>query len=395
MKILITSEWYTPTINGVVTSVINLEKELQKLGHEVRILTLSDHKSSQKDNVTYIRSIGAGKIYPGARVSLTVDNKYIEELIEWQPDVIHSQCEFSTFRMARYIAKQLGIPIVHTYHTVYEDYTHYFSPNKKWGKAIVALFSKKILKRTACVVAPTAKVRSLLMDYGVTKSIEVVPTGIELDRFTTAVSENEKQKLRNKLDISPSQKVLIFVGRLAKEKNLEEIITFISRLNNDNLKLVIVGDGPHRKALESYAENSKMAKNIRFAGMVSPKEIASYYQLGDVFVSASTSETQGLTYVEALANGLPAICRKDPCLENVIIDGENGWQYTYYEQFCEKLEILLNQEKVYDQLSHNARNEAVRKFSSHAFAKSIERIYLKSIYPNKNKDNISVLSKAD
>lgn len=396
MKILITTESYAPTINGVVTSVVNLEKELQRLGHEVRILTLTDNKSSyHKGNVTYIRSVGAEKIYPGIRVSLSKDNEYIEELIQWNPSVIHSQCEFSTFRMARHIAKTLSIPIVHTYHTVYEDYTHYFSPNKKWGKAAVALFSKKVLKHATCVIAPTEKVRSLLVGYGVNQRIEVVPTGIELDRFTSVVSDKEKQKLRRKLGIPISNKVLISVGRLAKEKNLEEIIAFVSRLNNDNLTLVVVGDGPHRKALESFAGKSEVAHNIKFVGMVSPNEIASYYQLGDVFVSASNSETQGLTYVEALANALPAICRKDPCLENVVTDGINGWQYLTYEQFLEKLNILLNQEDTYKRLSENARSIAIRRYSSVAFAKNVEQIYLESIHQYKIRNRSNLLAEVE
>ena len=128
MKILITNEWYTPTINGVVISIVTLEKELKKLGHDVRILTLSNGiKSYKRDHVIYIRSIGAEKIYPGARIAFSKDNQYIEEIIEWKPDIIHTQCEFSTFRIAKHIAKKCAIPIVHTYHTVYEDYTHYFS----------------------------------------------------------------------------------------------------------------------------------------------------------------------------------------------------------------------------------------------------------------------------
>lgn len=374
MKILITTEWYVPVINGVVTSVVTLQKELKKLGHEVRILTLSN-KSYRKGEVTYISSVGAGKIYPGARIALSIDNKYMDELINWAPDIIHSQCEFSTFRMARYISKKLTIPIVHTYHTVYEDYTHYFSPYRKWGKAMVAVFSRKVLKNVNVVITPTKKVQHLLEVYGIKQPIYVVPTGIDVVKFINPLSELIKKKIKFKHGINANDKVLICVGRLAKEKNIEELILYISRLKSRTLKFLIVGDGPHRTSLEEYAKKLNVFDNIIFTGMVPPEEIAAYYQIGDVFVSASNSETQGLTYVEALASGLPALCRKDPCLDGVIMDGFNGWQYTTFQQFRERLHFLLNEEDLHQQFSENARTGVIQDYSSTNFVKKIESIY--------------------
>jgi 1,2-diacylglycerol 3-alpha-glucosyltransferase len=388
MKILLSTECYAPVINGVVTSVMNLERELMELGHEVRILTLSTtNQSYRKDHVTYIRSVGAGKLYPGARFTLRTDNECIEELIDWQPDIIHSQCEFSTFLMAKQIAKKVQIPIVHTYHTVYEDYTHYFSPNKKWGKAMVALFTRVILKNTECVIAPTNKVRSLLVEYGVNRPIHVIPTGINLKQITIPIDEQDKQMLRKQIGIPDHHRVLLFVGRLAKEKNIEEIIWYLSKVDQQTVSLLIVGDGPHRGALEQYAKKLGMTNQVHFVGMVSPKEISSYYQLGDVFVSASNSETQGLTYVEALANGVPALCRKDACLDEVIKDGVNGWQYSVFEEFAEKLQDILSQNDQYQRLSNHARAGAISNYSSDAFAGKVERIYQHAISSYENRKN--------
>lgn len=389
MKVLITSEWYAPVINGVVTSVVNLEKELIKLGHEVRVLTLSNGgKSFKKDNITYITSLGVEKIYPGARVALPTINKYIEELIEWKPDIIHTQCEFSTFLMARQIAKKLNIPIVHTYHTVYEDYTHYFALNKKRGKAMVRRFTKRVLKKTECVIVPTEKVHALLVGYGVNQDIRVVPTGIDLEKYNSIFSEEDKQLLRSKLGIPKENKVMIFVGRLAKEKNLEEILQFIAKINDPKITLLIVGDGPHRQALEQYVGKIGISNNVKFTGMITPAEVPNYYRIGDVFVNASNSETQGLTYVEALANGVPALCRKDPCIKNVILDGINGWQYSSYEQFRERLNLILGNTAIHNKLSENAREGAKRDFSSAAFAHRVAQIYMKTInqYVNEVED---------
>ncbi|MGJ9457399.1 glycosyltransferase family 4 protein [Oceanobacillus sp. CF4.6] len=377
MKILITTECYSPVINGVVTSVVNLHQELINLGHEVRILTLSGKlRSFKKDGVTYIGSLGIGKVYPGARVALKTENVYLKNLVEWEPDIIHSQSEFSTFQMARHMAKKLHIPIVHTYHTIYEDYTHYFSPNKKWGKAMAARFTKTILKHTACVIAPTDKVRYLLEDYGVNQKIQVVPTGINLELYVKEVENTKKQQLRDRIGIPRNHRVLISVGRLAKEKNLEEIFRFLSTLRTGNFTLLIVGDGPHRSFLENYVCELGLSDKVIFIGMVLPEEISAYYQLGDVFVSASNSETQGLTYLEAMANGIPALCRKDACLENVIVDGVNGWQFSSYEEFVKGLESLR---KHRDLLSQNARLDVISNYSSAVFVKKVEKIYRNAI----------------
>lgn len=375
MKILITTDWYEPAVNGVVTSIKNLSKGLQKLGHEVKILTLSQNNQSFKNGqVIYIGSLSANKIYPGARVALTYENQYIEELIKWNPDVIHSQCEFSTFRMALNISREKKIPIVHTYHTVYEDYTHYISLNKKIGRRLAAVFSKKILEHTDCVIVPTEKVCSLLNEYGVNKKIRVIPTGIDLDRFNIPIDMVQKQELRKKIGIPEKNMVLIYVGRLAKEKNLEEILSFLPRLKDDNITLLIVGDGPHRNVLEGYVDKLGIREKVFFTGMVNPHEIPLYYKIGDIFVSASNSETQGLTYIEALASGLPALCRKDPCLKNVIKDGVNGWQYETFEEFSEKLAFMLREE-IYNGLSKNAKIETMKEYSSATFAERVENIY--------------------
>lgn len=377
MKVLITTDCYTPTVNGVVTSILNLRKELQLRGHEVRVLTLSQTTQSfSQDGVTYIGSIGAGKVYPGARVKSALASSHIQELIEWKPDVVHSQCEFFTFFLARKIFKRLNIPIVHTYHTVYEDYTHYFSPNQKWGRYMAARVSKWILEKTDCVIAPTEKVRTILEGYGVAREIRVIPTGIDLGRF--AAGANPEQ-LKRALEIPDQDRILLYVGRLAREKNLEEVLTYFAKLHPEKVTLLIVGDGPHRAVLEDTAAQLGIEKAVVFAGMISPEKITDYYRLGDLFVSASGSETQGLTYIEALASGLPALCRRDDCLSGVIENGWNGWQYENEDDFFEKLNCFLRSEPLQQAMSYHAVQTANTKYSSAAFAQSVEQVYADAV----------------
>lgn len=378
MKILITSDWYTPAVNGVVTSVKNLRRELERRGHEVRILTLSQNtRSGERDGMTYIGSIAAGKIYPGARLRTAMAGKWVRELVAWHPDVVHSQCEFSTFGLARRIAEELDVPLVHTYHTVYEDYTHYFSPSVRWGRMAVAAFSRWVAAQTDCLIAPTGKVRLLLQGYGVERPVFVVPTGIDLRPFGGEADPWRTAVLRSSLDIPQENQVLVFVGRLAAEKNVEELLRLRAAMGRCPVTLLLVGDGPDRLRLEQVAASLGLtAPDVVFAGMVPGEQIADWYRLGDLFVSASTSETQGLTYIEALAAGVPALCRADPCLDGVIRDGENGWQYRDEMDFLEKLERFRACR--WEALSDQARRGA-EPFSAQRFAERVEAIYAQQI----------------
>lgn len=380
MKILITTDWYLPAINGVVTSVVNLTKGLTEEGHEVRILTLSGSLNSyKKEQAIYIGSVGVGKVYPDARMRTAFAHRYIEELIDWHPDIIHSQCEFSTFHLARKIAKACHVPIIHTYHTVYEDYTHYFSPNVYFGKALAALFSRKILGKTEAVIVPSEKIHAMLLNYGIKKPITTIPSGLELGRFMRPFSQEESEKLRLTLNINAGQKILLFVGRLAEEKNIRELFQLLAQWQRNDVVLLLVGDGPQRTALEKMVQDMKITKHVIFTGMVPPSKIVDYYRLGDIFVSASQSETQGLTYIEALASGLPVVAKADPCLNDVVTDGYNGFQYHSFATFEEEVNQLLNDEILRQRLGQNAVTSVKERFSANRFSADVADLYGKLV----------------
>lgn len=390
MKILITTDWYSPAVNGVVTSVLNLRRELELRGHEVRVLTLSqDLHSSVQDGVTRIGSVAAGLVYPGVRLRTALAGRWVRELVEWGPDVVHSQCEFSTFFLARRIAEELNVPLIHTYHTVYEDYTHYFSPSVRLGRRAVAALSRWVAARTDCMIAPTGKVRTLLQGYGVRTPVFVVPSGIDLRRFRRPPVPGCRASLLAGLDIPRENLVLVSVGRLAAEKNLDELLRFRAAMGDQAVTLLLVGDGPYRAQLEREAADLGLrAPQVVFAGMVPPQQVAEWYQLGDLFVSASSSETQGLTYVEALAAGVPALCRADPCLSGVIRDGENGWQFRDFSDFMSKLETFRAHPELRRALSEQAAASA-RDYSAEEFARRVEGIYLAQIARRSGREEVS------
>ena len=376
MKILITADCYTPTINGVVTSILNLETELRRLGHDVKILCPSENfHSSESENVYRIGSVGVGRIYSGARAALRISQSHLQKLIDWKPDIIHSQSEFSSFIMAKRIAAEVNCPIVHTYHTVYENYTHYFSPSITLGRKAVILMTKRILRHTKAVIAPSQKIERLLKDYGIAQPIKVIPTGLRLKKFSDEISVNIIHELKAKLGIPLKSRVLITVGRAAKEKNIDELIRYFKRLDIENTVFVIVGGGPYLDALKDLAYAENISDKMIFTGAVEPENIAAYYRLGDIFLSASQSETQGLTYIEALASGLPAVCRRDDCLNDVITNGKNGGQYTDFKEFSELIRTFLFNDELYKSMSEKAVQTA-QKYSAEKFAKDVETVYM-------------------
>ncbi len=371
MKILLTTDTWTPTINGVVTSAVTLRAALEAQGHEVRVLTLSgDSHTYTKDGVTCLGSLDAGLVYPGARLRAPALNHAIRDLIDWCPDIVHSQCEFSTFAPAGRIAHAVGAPLIHTYHTVYEDYTHYFSPSRSMGRKMAALFTRMICASCDAVIAPTPKISRLLAGYGVHCPVHVIPTGLDLQRFAVP----QDTALRKQLGLPPkdaNKTILLSLGRLAKEKNTAELIGAMPAL--PDAVLLIVGDGPERAALEQQARMLAVADRVIFAGAVPPAEVPRYYALGDVFVSASTSEAQGLTYIEAMAAGLPLLCHADPCLDVLIKEGQTGWAY----QTPEELAALAAALPKGDQLAAMQQNArlAVQPYTKEEFGLAVARLY--------------------
>lgn len=377
MKILITTDLYIATTNGVVTSVQNLSDELRKRGHDVRILTLSPNHESYCDHAVYfIKSFSLEKIYPNVRGTISFRDQYIDELIEWDPDVIHSQCEFFTFQFAERISQRTGAPIVHTYHTLYEQYSDYVFSGKALSSYLIRKLSKWRLRHTEKVIVPSHKTEKILKGYGIDKPIHVVPTGISLEQHQQRFSSDARKELRIRYGISDDAFVLMYLGRLGAEKSIDELLICFSWIleESSDLMLLIVGDGPARNELEEMARSWGIDDKVIFTGAVDPLEVNTFYQLGDVFVSTSTSETQGLTYVEAAANGLPLVCRRDPCLQGVIVDGSNGFEFETLEEFQEQIFTLRDNEEF--RINASKRSEEIASgFDKKYFADSVEKIY--------------------
>ena len=383
MKILLTSDVYAPTVNGVVTSLCTLRRELERQGHTVRILTLSGTLHTVRgDGVLALGSVDAGRVYPGARLRRPAVGDAVRELIAWRPDVVHSQSEFSTLALARRIARACSAPLAHTYHTVYEDYTHYFSPSRRWGRWLVRALTRRVAVQVDLLIAPTEKVRALLQGYGAAAPVAVLPTGIDLAAYGAAAA-GTAPALRAALGIPDENRVLLSVGRLAREKELDMLLRCRAALGAAApITLLLVGDGPDRPRLEQTAAALGLAAPaVVFAGMARPARVPAYYQLGDVFLSWSASETQGLTTLEALASGLPLVCRADACLNGVLADGDNGWQARTAGEMEDRVRALLQDDELRRAMGARSRARA-QAFSAEQFGRGAEALYRDLILKN-------------
>ncbi|OPJ65381.1 glycosyltransferase family 4 protein [Clostridium chromiireducens] len=385
MKILITTDTYSPMINGIVTSVNNLYKELKNKGHEVRILTLS-HTGEEKveKDVYYLRSIKI-RIYPEARIiNFLLHNKLIKKIIDWGPDTIHSQTEFSMMIVSKYISRKLNIPHIHTYHTMYEHYLNYLFRGRIINKNVSVKITKLLLNSLDGIIAPTEKTRKILLKYKVNKPIYVVPTGIDLSRFKKEISQKEKQEIINKLHLYNEDRIISYIGRIGVEKNISEILMTLPEIIRqfNNIKLLIVGGGPYLNDLKKEAKRLNIERNVVFTGMISSEDIYKYYKISEIFVTASNSETQGLTYIEALSSGCPVVCKYDPCIDSVIESGKNGYVYKEKDEFIYYVSEILKNRALGDRMRQAAVSKA-DEYSSDIFASRVLDKYYRHIGGNK------------
>lgn len=218
------------------------------------------------------------------------------------------------------------------------------------------MMTRKLSDQVDAMIAPSGKIERILEGYRVSCPVSVVPSGIDTEKYRRRIDDGSREALRERYGIKEEEIVFVYVGRMAKEKNIEELLWYQKSVQN-NIKLVLVGDGPYRTTLEEKAKEYQVTDSVIFTGMVSPDEVARYYQIGDLFVSASTSETQGMTYDEALAGGVPLLCRKDDCLKEVVTEGKNGWQYENESMY---LECIQKWKEFSEDEKRRMRNTAVR-----------------------------------
>lgn len=334
MRIGLFTDTYFPQVSGVATSIRTLKTELEKLGHTVFIFTTTDKDVNRYEDWQIIRIPSVPFFaFKDRRIAYRGFSTALEIARQYQLDIIHTQTEFSLGLLGVWIAKELRIPVVHTYHTQYEDYVRYIAKGMVIRPSMVKYIVRGFMSDLDGVICPSEIVYDLLMKYKVKVEKRVIPTGIELAKFERPEITSENiADLRDKLGIAKDETMLLSLSRVSYEKNIQAILAALPAVleENPDVKLVVAGDGPYLSDLKAQAKRLNIIDVVIFTGMIAPSETALYYKAADFFISASTSETQGLTYLESLASGTPIIAHGNPYLDNVINNKMFGT--LYYEE---------------------------------------------------------------
>ena len=387
MRIGIFTDTYLPYVSGLVTSELMLKNALEELGHEVFVVTANlenfKYVYDKENKVIMMPGIPIG-IYD-ARLTGIYSFRAMNQIKKWKLDIIHSQTEFGIGTFSRIVSKKLNIPLVHTYHTMYEEYIHYITKGyfKNAGKKLVEYLSKFYCDKTATeLIVPSRKIYNLFeKKYKVDTKISIIGTGMDIDRFSKDNFSKEKiDSLKNKLGIKENDYVIGTVSRLGKEKSVDRIINAFKKVKEKipNSKLLIVGDGPDKKMLEDLANEVGVSDNTIFTGKVPIKEVQIYYQLMDIFTTFSVTETQGLTVIEAMASSLPVLAIRDDSFIDSVKDKKNGFLFNTEEEFINDVYQLYTNKLLYKKMASNSCLFA-KEHSYLEFGKPVYNVYTDSI----------------
>ena len=387
MRIGIFTETYAPYVSGLVTSEVMLKETLEKMGHTVYVVTANletfKYRYDEEKHILEIPGIKTG-IYD-TRLTSIYPIKAYNIVKKWNLDVIHSQTDFGVGTFSRLVAKQLNIPLVYTYHTMYEDYVHYVTkghfnkPSKKIVEYLTLLLCDKTINE---LIVPTKKTYNLFKEkYLVDRNIYIIPSGIEIEKFFSENIDKDKlSKLRKKYKLTNKDYVGIFIGRLAGEKNITYLLEVVKKLKTklNNFKLLIVGDGPDKDLLREEIKNLDISDNVIMTGKVGWEDTPYYYHLADIFLTASHSETQGLTVIEAMASEALVYVIEDDSFKETVTDNVNGLFFNNQEDLIKKIIDVYNDKDLYKKIVKQARIDS-NNYSAETFAKRVFDVYLKAI----------------
>jgi 1,2-diacylglycerol 3-alpha-glucosyltransferase len=273
---------------------------------------------------------------------------------------------------------------------MWEEYLEVFIPKfvyypfKKKFHSFTKSHLRKCIIRSNQTITPTSKSYDYLASITEdTNKLNIISNGIDLDIFDyKLVDINELLNLRNKFGITSQDFLCVYVGRISKEKNIDVIISAFSKIEESNIKLIVVGDGVHLADLKTLAKQYNIEDKVVFTGFIDHSDLGSYYQLGDVFVSSSTSETQGLTFLESLAGGIPVLAKPDKAYDQIIQDGYNGYYFNTEDELKTKIIELQKDQELLKKLKENAY-ESSKKYGHEIFASKVLEVYQKAIEGNK------------
>lgn len=374
MNILLISDVYFPRVNGVSTSIRTFTEQLQKLGHSVHLIA-PNYRVETIDEA-WITRVPARSIYFDPEDKLMKYNEILRLLPMLKNkkfDLIHIHTPFVAHYAGLKLSKLLKIPVVETYHTFFEDYLHHYLPwiPKFAARGLARLISKNQCNQVDAIVAPSQPMLDVLRTYGINTKAEVIATGLQEASFNTADSEAFKAKY----GIAQNRPMLLYVGRVAFEKNIDFLVRVTQLLTKDmpEVLLVITGEGPAEHSLRALVKTLGMENNVQFIGYLDRNtELNACYKAADIFVFASKSETQGLVLLEAMAQATPVVAIAELGTASILVEGQGAMIAVDDEaEFAHKVHALLENPVHREHLGERAREYAHSKWSA---AKQAERM---------------------
>ena len=370
---------YFPQVSGVATSIRTLKNELEKQGHEVYIFTTTDPDADEfeKDivrmpSVPFISFTDRRIVVRGLWFAYQIAK-------ELELEIIHTHTEFGTGFLGKMVANRLRIPVIHTYHTMYEDYLHYIANGKVVRPSHVKHFIKMFVNHSTGVVCPSKRVVDTLKRYEVDVPMRIIPTGIDVSRFSRPdITKKDTDQLRDKLGLHTDDLMILSLSRISYEKNIHVIVQQFPEvlMSYPNARLVIVGKGPYREDLEELSRQLGVEDYIQFTGEVPHEDVAYYYHAADYFVSASTSETQGLTYAEAIASGTQCIVEGNDYLNQLLNDESLGITFEQDADFSESFVSYVQQQIAIDP---RVQQKKLMEISAERFGDEMIKFYQEMI----------------
>lgn len=372
MNIGIFTDTYFPQVSGVATSIKTLKTDLERKGHSVYIFTTTDPKvpeGTEEPNIFRFTSVPFVS-FTDRRIAVRGLFHALQVAKKLRLDIVHTQTEFALGYIGKFVARNLKIPVVHTYHTMYEDYLHYVMNGHLLRPYHVKQISRAFLHNDSGVVAPSARVQTTLEGYGISAPIRIIPTGVDMLQYDHAPSRD----IRSELGLNDVP-VLVSVSRVAYEKRIDRVIDAMPRIlrQHPDTVLLVVGDGPARESLEEQAETLELGDSVRFLGEVNHDEVADYYHAGDIFVSASDSEAQGLTYIEAMASGVKVLALRGDYTNALLDDPTIGRTFKNPSEMAAQVVDYLDYPEQYS--NDDARSAKLQSVSADEFGNRILQFY--------------------
>ncbi len=383
MRIGYFTDSYRPYTSGVVRSIETFTKELHDLGHKVYIFAPSYPNSAPEPGVFRYISIPS-PTHQDFTLAIPISPYLRSTAKKLGLDIVHVHSPFLLGRMGARYAKSMGMPLVCTYHTLYDQYAHYVPIAQSLSKAIIRRITRDFCNNTNLVIAPTGVIKDVLIHSGVTAPIEVIPTGIDTKEFTGT----NPQWLKQHYNLCGKQ-VLLHVGRLGPEKNIEFLIKAFSEIvkRHPTARLVLVGGGPQAEHYVSLTQSLGLSDQVIFTGMLPRNLVVDCYVGADLFVFASVTETQGIVLGEAKAAGLPVVAVKAFGAAEMVRDGQDGFlvEMNLGEFVNQALRLLQD-----DQLRNRMRQQAivnVTSISARYCAQRLAQAYASLVYPDNDNNN--------